>query len=122
MMTEKRWIKIMKLGAYSGCHQLAERSFFYKKYQLPICARCTGVIIAAGFAMPLFFFFKLNIYLAFLLSSVMLIDWGLQYLNILQSTNIRRLITGLIGGFGWATVHMYFYMFVYQIFIMPILL
>lgn len=33
------------LGNNSGCHQLAERSFFYKGYQFPVCARCTGVTI-----------------------------------------------------------------------------
>ncbi len=119
-MSAKSWIKLMQLGAYLGCHQLPERSFFYKKYQLPICARCTGVLIAACFAIPFFFIFKLNIYLAFLLSAIMLIDWGLQYLNIKESTNKRRLLTGLIGGFGWSTIHMYFYMFIYKTFIINI--
>ncbi|MBS5794738.1 MAG: DUF2085 domain-containing protein [Clostridiales bacterium] len=26
-------------------HQIPERSFFIKGYQMPICARCVGVII-----------------------------------------------------------------------------
>ena len=34
----------MKLGKSSGCHQRADRSFFWHGYQFPICARCTGVV------------------------------------------------------------------------------
>ncbi|MGN0178214.1 MAG: DUF2085 domain-containing protein [Monoglobaceae bacterium] len=30
----------------------------------------------------------------------MFIDWYIQYLKINESTNIRRLITGTLGGFG----------------------
>lgn len=30
----------------------------------------------------------------------MLFDWLLQYFRIKESTNIRRLITGVLGGFG----------------------
>ena len=36
---------IRMIGNHSGCHQMPERSFFYKGKQFPVCARCTGVII-----------------------------------------------------------------------------
>ncbi len=99
---------------YSGCHQLPERSFFYKGKQFPVCARCTGVSIGQ--------FLAVIINLCFLLSSkkkhgryalgshapvicsgmlsVMGIDWLLQEKNICPSTNRRRLFTGILGGFG----------------------
>lgn len=48
------------------------------------------------------------------MSGVMLADWGLQYLEIKESTNRRRLITGLVGGLGWSTLHLYFYRFVFR--------
>ena len=42
-----KWIKYMKYGKILGCHQKPERSFFYKGYQFPVCARCTGVVISS---------------------------------------------------------------------------
>src|SRR5689334_3189432 len=29
------------------CHQRPERSFFWSGYQLPVCARCTGLYLSA---------------------------------------------------------------------------
>ena len=113
MNGNKLWIKMMKIGEVFGCHQKPERSFFVKGFQFPICARCTGVIIAAVIATVVFFFIRLPIWLCALMSSIMLLDWGLQYLKIKESTNTRRLITGLIGGFGYTMLHLYFYRWVY---------
>lgn len=39
------WLKLMKIGARLGCHQRPDRSFFYKGYQFPVCARCTGLFV-----------------------------------------------------------------------------
>ena len=41
----KLWIKLMEIGAMTGCHQMPERSFFFKGYQFPVCERCTGLLI-----------------------------------------------------------------------------
>lgn len=35
-----------------------------------------------------------------LLCLIMFLDWFVQYLKICDSTNIRRLITGIMGGYG----------------------
>jgi uncharacterized membrane protein len=43
----------------------------------------------------------------------MFIDWELQYLKILESTNLRRLITGIIGGYSLLTL---FFILVYTAF------
>ncbi len=112
-MTDITWIRLMKLGQYIGCHQMPERSFFYKKYQFPVCARCTGVILASIITMPIFFIRKLNIFIALFMSSIMFIDWFLQFINVKPSTNRRRFITGIIGGIGWSTIHMYFYYLIF---------
>ncbi len=114
MTNNKLWIKLMKIGEILGCHQMPERSFFLKGYQFPVCARCTGVIISAVIAAIVFIIKKLPVGVCIALSSVMLVDWGLQYCKIKQSTNTRRLITGLIGGFGYSTLHLYFYYFLFQ--------
>ena len=54
-MKLKIWIKLMKMGAKLGCHQMPERSFFYKGYQFPVCARCTGLM--AGYLLGIFVYF-----------------------------------------------------------------
>lgn len=48
------------------------------------------------------------------MSNVMLFDWGIQYLNIKESTNQRRLLTGLVGGFGYSTLHLHLYYYIYR--------
>ena len=114
MMNDKQWIRLMEIGERLGCHQMPERSFFIKGFQFPVCARCIGVILSAIIATIIFFKKRLPIGLCLSMSSVMLLDWGMQYLKIKESTNSRRLITGLIGGFGYSTLHLYFYGFVYK--------
>ena len=106
---DKLWIKSMIwFDKYWGCHQLPERSFFFKGYQLPVCARCLGIIV--GYIIGIFlllFDFKLSIYLSFLFMLTTLIDWSLQFFRILSSNNIRRLITGIFGGIGLMGIYYY---------------
>lgn len=104
-----KWLKWMQFGKRLGCHQIAERSFFFKGYQFPVCARCTGVIVSSFIAAIAFFVYKISIYVAIGMSGIMFLDWFIQYLEIRQSTNTRRLITGIIGGYGFMTVQMYIY-------------
>ncbi|MDD3137943.1 MAG: DUF2085 domain-containing protein [Lachnospiraceae bacterium] len=108
------WVKLMRIGNIMGCHQLPERSFFFKKYQFPVCARCTGVIISSIIAIFTYFFYPINIITAFLLSFIMFLDWFIQFLKIKPSTNSRRLITGIIGGYGVATIQMYIYTYLFK--------
>ncbi len=114
MISDKQWIKLMELGSALGCHQMPERSFFVKGFQFPVCARCTGVILSAIIATILFFKKRLPIWVCIAMSGVMLLDWGMQYLEIRESTNRRRFITGLIGGFGYSTLHLHFYRYIYE--------
>lgn len=111
-MNEK-WIKWMEIGRKMGCHQMAERSFFYRGYQFPVCARCTGVIISSIIATIIFFIYKINIVTAFILSGIMFTDWFIQYIGIKKSTNVRRVITGLLGGYGFMTLQLYGYRLVF---------
>lgn len=104
--TEK-WIKWMRLGKIYGCHQRADRSFFINGWQMPVCARCTGVILSYPLAVILFFVKRVSVMSAVIMSGIMFLDWFVQYIGLLPSTNKRRLITGLIGGFGVATLRFY---------------
>lgn len=93
------------LGDWFGCHQMPERSFFVGGTQFPVCARCTGVIAGELLCIALIGFgILLPVSIASILAVVMFMDWALQYLSIAESTNKRRLITGILGGFGYATV------------------
>lgn len=108
-MNNRRWIRCMEWGARLGCHQMPERSFFYKGFQFPVCARCTGVLLSTVPAVLVFCFRRLPVKICVLLSSVMFADWFVQSLKIRESTNARRLVTGMIGGFGVTTLHLHLY-------------
>ena len=92
---------IRTLGNYSGCHQMPERSFFYKGKQFPVCARCTGVFFGHMTAVILFLCGKkVPFRTCFSLMGIMGFDWGIQEAGIMESTNHRRLVTGFCGGLG----------------------
>lgn len=107
------WIKLMDLGKFFGCHQIPQRSFFYKDYQFPVCARCTGVAIGELISLALCKF-KINIFISIFSILIMLIDWSLQYFKFLKSTNSRRLITGILGGFGYLNIVIYILKYLYK--------
>lgn len=86
---------------YWGCHQLPERSYFFHGYQLPVCARCEGMIIGE-IAAVIFLLLGCNmkIHYCLLLLVPMIFDGTLQYKTSYFSTNIKRLLTGVMFGFG----------------------
>jgi uncharacterized membrane protein len=94
------WRKWMAIGERTGCHQRPDRSFFLKGYQLPICARCTGVVVGYLLAIPCFLLMGFNLIISVFGCFVMLADWSVQACNIKKSSNVRRLITGILGGYG----------------------
>lgn len=110
--------QIRIIGNHSGCHQLPERSFFINGKQFPVCARCTGVTIgqlsAIGAALVTQ---KANFRLALILLGIMGIDWGLQAAKFKESTNLRRFITGIFGGFGIITLYFWFGKSILKLFI-----
>lgn len=93
------------LGTLSGCHQLPERSLFiHNKIQFPICARCTGAWLGYICGIALYPFINIKMWTALILCGIMFIDWFLQYEEITTSNNRRRLLTGLLGGFGYINI------------------
>lgn len=91
---------LYELGEYSGCHRMPERSFFYKGRQFPVCARCTGVCLGQFMAIAANIFFSIPARFSFLFLALMGLDWSLQETGIKPSTNPRRFLTGILGGFG----------------------
>ena len=94
-----------ELGERSGCHRMPERSFFYKGWQFPVCARCTGVCLGQFTAIAVNIFCRIPVKISLFLLAVMGVDWGVQELKIKPSTNIRRFITGMFGGFGLFSIY-----------------
>ena len=95
---DRLWVRAVRAGARLGCHQRPERSFFLLGRQMPVCARCTGVILGQA---AVFLLGRLARRvtpvkgLCFLL--IILADHTAQTLGR-ESTNARRLVTGFLAG------------------------
>ncbi len=85
------------------CHQQAERSFFINGNQMSFCSRCTAIWLgfAVGLGFMVFYKIKLNEKFLFLII-IGIVPIGAdgigQLLQLWESTNIIRLITGLLAG------------------------
>lgn len=99
----KIWLFMMKVGAKLGCHQKPERSFFFRGYQFPVCARCTGIYIGYLLAILLFKYLTIRFLTCIALNIPMLVDGLSQYKKYRESTQFLRLITGIMGGYGFLT-------------------
>lgn len=101
----KIWAFLMRLGNRCGCHQREDRSFKIKGWQFPVCSRCTGILIGQIIGIILYVCkIKLPIYIDICFFTVMFLDWYIQYKNIKESTNVRRLITGILAGIAQVSI------------------
>lgn len=98
-MMSELYRALMYIGR-SLCHQRPDRSFFIRGRQFPVCARCTGVYIGELAALLSYRFIKPPAALCIVFCAAMLADWLIQFFKIRESTNFRRLITGLLCGYG----------------------
>ena len=101
----------MYIGRLTGCHQLPERSIFIKGYQLPLCARCAGIVIGELVAIPAWNIYPIEIVSALLLGLPLAIDGMVQYANLVPSTNFRRMVTGILAGWGLMAVYIHAFQF-----------
>lgn len=103
---DKLWVKSMDwCSKYWGCHQIPERSFFIRNYQLPICSRCTGIILGYIISLLYTIFFK-ELYFSIEIALIvpMAIDGFLQLFTNYLSTNKKRFATGILAGFGFIQI------------------
>ena len=106
MDKDKIWEIMMVFGEKMGCHQRADRSFFCGNYQLPLCARCTGFFLTSIWGYIHFFAKKPKMFIGILLVIPMVVDGTIQLLRLKESTNLRRLLTGMLGGIGLVFIRM----------------
>ena len=97
--------KLMTIGASLGCHQLPERSFSINEFQFPICARCTGVLIGNIIGICGVYNSTLKWNTLVLGCGIMYLDWHLQFLRLIDSSNARRFFTGIIGGYSLTSIY-----------------
>ncbi|MFR2534449.1 MAG: DUF2085 domain-containing protein [Clostridia bacterium] len=102
----KIWAYFMRLGNRCGCHQREDRSFHIKGWQFPICSRCTGILIGQIIGILLYGIGRIRVpfWLDFVFLSIMFIDWYIQYRQIRQSNNFRRVITGSLAGIAQISI------------------
>lgn len=68
---------------------------------MPFCARCLGASIGHLVCISLALSGHVaSLWTSSALLALMLLDWGLQRFFGLMSTNPRRLVTGIAGGFA----------------------
>ncbi len=99
----ERMNPVAKVVYYIGdvnCHQKSERSYSYNQNQMPFCARDVGIFagLAIGFTYALGRRIELTLPLILLSLVPIGIDGTVQLLTDYESTNIRRVFTGLIAG------------------------
>lgn len=107
------WMKSMNLGRRYGCHQQPLRSFSFYEYQFPVCARCTGIILSTLFAYIVFLLKKIPLWISEIFIGCMFVDGIIQYAGIKESSNRRRFVTGFLGGFGFTTIRLRAYVFIF---------
>ena len=83
-----------------NCHQLSQRSYSYNDNQMSFCVRDTGIFL--GLVLGFMYASRKKIILTLPLVIATLLPIGLdgtiQLLTDYESTNPKRLITGLIAG------------------------
>jgi len=90
---------------YLFCHGIPERSFKIRGYTLPICSRCTGVVLGSvTFILDLFMFSRsiFLIMVSLLLVAPLAVDGVTQALGRRLSDNRTRFFTGFLAGSGIA--------------------
>lgn len=96
------WSAIYNCGD-KMCHQKADRSFFINGNQMPFCSRCTAIWVGLAIGLGFLAFYKIPLNEKFIFVIIIgLIPIGIdgvgQLIHLWKSTNIIRVITGLLIG------------------------
>lgn len=98
------------LRIFFGCHARADRSFFFRGRQFPICARCTGELIGILMGIPIVFVTGYaRFWIMVLMMTPMVVDGLCQLLTSYESKNYRRLLTGILFGIAFISLLIYFH-------------
>lgn len=103
MLNFNRWY-IMSFFKYF-CHRKPERTFHINGYYFPVCARCTGFYISIFTYVVIAILVPIHYTMELLITGLILlipagVDGTTQLLELRESNNILRFITGIFGGIG----------------------
>lgn len=98
-------ISLKRLTDIVPCHRMKSRSLTIKGHTLPLCARCTGILLGYLF-FPLLFVFELNfpLWLGIVLNLPMVLDGWTQKKKLRLSNNPLRVTTGIVSGLGQSII------------------
>jgi uncharacterized membrane protein len=108
------WLSTLTMAAYHAgslvCHQRPERSFHLAGAQLPVCARCFGLYLSG--AVGLVVASRRRGSMSAATSRLLLVvgalpiavTVALEWLGLIHTTNVVRMLTGLPLGFAAAVV------------------
>ncbi len=95
---------------FFGCHARPDRSFYFRGKQFPICARCTGELIGLIAGIPIAVIWGWpKFYIVVLMMAPLVFDGFRQRLTSYESTNMRRLFTGIPFGIAFIFLLIYFH-------------
>ena len=99
----------LKVLSKCSCHQIPERSFNIRGRYFPVCARCTGLYLGV-FLYLIFSYYNQVDYsidltiLAILMVVPTFLDGFTQFLDLRESDNKLRFVTGFFGGIGLSII------------------
>jgi uncharacterized membrane protein len=97
--------RLRSIGRAPLCNLRPERAFAYRGFVFPLCARCSG-LVAGGLMCAAISAAGLTIISTLWVAAAsglpLVLDWTLQTLGLLESTNARRFGSGLLFGFSLA--------------------
>ena len=93
---------LYRVSLYWQCHQLQERSFFIKRRQVPLCARCTGVLIGPVLFPLCLVRFSWTVLVILLVA--FFADALTQFLGLRSSNNPLRFASGIGFSVGFLGV------------------
>lgn len=105
--------RLFMLGQVPLCNGIPERAPHILGICFPLCYRCTFIFLA--FFITLFIIYKkeqINIKYVWILLLPMIIDGSLQTFLMIESTNIRRSLTGMLFGIAVAMIVKKIYVFI----------
>jgi uncharacterized membrane protein len=90
------------IGTHPFCSGHRSRAPIINGWCFPLCYRCTAFVVA--FTVWKFTGFRAQVGVTALMMAPMAIDGGMQYLLNIESTTLRRIITGMLAGIGVALI------------------
>lgn len=108
------WKRLSLIGIVPLCNGIPERAMHIGNFCFPLCYRCMFIVIMFFVVLCITHWYhkKLNLVFAFCILVPMIVDGCLQTFIGIESTNVRRSITGALFGIGLGIIVSHIYAFI----------